>query len=203
MKVSEANYAWNVGEWEQVKAKVQEAHALADTTGIAIFTPMIWGTQAMGRLTEGDYHAAEDSTNLLQAVIHPSQRLALSQCSYYRAGIALMREDLRSAYQHATQALNASAPLCLPFLTGNCRIGLAKIFVELGEFEVAREALSQSLESARAIQSVITEIHCFLTMAQLSLKEDAEMKRRNSCEKGFKEHERVIRFAWNTGGGQK
>ncbi|HRI39831.1 MAG TPA: hypothetical protein PLO50_14850, partial [Nitrospira sp.] len=70
-KVSEANYAWNVGEWEQVKVNVQEAHAIADTTGITIFTPMIWGTQSMGRLTEGDYHGAEDSANLLQAVIHP------------------------------------------------------------------------------------------------------------------------------------
>ena len=170
-KVSEANYAWNVGDWEQVKVKVQEAHAIADTTGIAIFTPMIWGTQSMGRLTEGDYYGAEDSANLLQAVIHPTQRLALSQCSYYRAGIALMREELRSAFQYATHALNASAPLCLPFLTGNCRIGLAKILIELGEFETAREVLSASLESARAIHSVITEIHCFLTMAQLSLKE--------------------------------
>lgn len=199
-KVSEANYAWNVGEWEQVKLKIQEAHALADRTGIALFKPMIWGTQTMGRLTEGDHAGAESSANLLHAVTHASQRLAQGQCSFYRAGSALMRGDLQAAHQHATQAVTTTAPLGIPFLLGNCRVGLAKILIELGQFEVAREHLTESVESARIIRSVITEIHCCLTMAQLSIKEghaaEAERSLREGLQKAREGNHLCLDYWW-------
>ena len=56
-------------------------------------------------------------------------------------------------------------------MTGNCRVGLAKVLMELDERDKAREQLAAALEYARLIGSRTMEVHCFLTMAELLLKE--------------------------------
>ncbi|HEU5409076.1 MAG TPA: hypothetical protein VFU48_15000, partial [Nitrospira sp.] len=166
-KVMEANYAWNTSDRAQAKDKLQEAFTIAEEFGIHVFKPMVWGIQTYNALAAGDYQQGEVFIGFLDMMILSHHRLALGQCSFYRAGVFLMKGDLRSAYDHASQALNITAPLCLPFITGNIRVGLAKILIELNEMEKAQEQLNAALESARLIGSRTTEVHCLLTTAQL------------------------------------
>ena len=129
------------------------------------------GIQTYNALAAGDDREGERLADLLRMQTQHHQRLALGQNSFYRAGIALMRGELQSAHEHALQSLNLTEPLCLPFMTGNCRVGLAKVLMELGERDKAREQLAAALEYARLIGSRTMEVHCFLTMAELLLKE--------------------------------
>jgi tetratricopeptide (TPR) repeat protein len=158
-KVMEANYAWNISDRAQAKERLQEAAAIADEFGIHVFKPMVWGIQTYNALAAGDHREGEVFVDLLNRMTLHHQRLALGQCSYYRAGISLMKGDLKSAYDHVSLALSTTAPLCLPFITGNIRVGLAKVLVELNEMEKAQEQLNAALATARLIGSRTMEVH--------------------------------------------
>ena len=97
-----------------------------------------------------------------------------------------MSGDLKSAYDHALLALNTTAPLCLPFITGNIRVGLAKVLVELNEREKAQEQLSIALEGARLIGSRTMEVHSLLTAAELLLKEGQQQEAKAALEAGLR-----------------
>lgn len=56
-------------------------------------------------------------------------------------------------------------------MTGFCRLGLAKVLIELGRLDEARDQLHAVLKYARVMGSSITEVHCFLTIAQSFFKE--------------------------------
>lgn len=170
-RVMEANYAWNIGNRAKATEKLQEAFAIAEEFGIHVFKPMIWGIRTYNALAAGDHREGKVFVDFLNTMTFHQQRLALGQCCYYSAGLCFMNGDLKSAYDHALLALNTTAPLCLPFITGNIRVGLAKVLVELNEREKAQEQLSAALESARRIGSRTMEVHSLLTTAQLLLKE--------------------------------
>jgi DNA-binding SARP family transcriptional activator len=182
----EAHYAWNTSNWEQAREHFQEAMSLVETFGIHVFKPMVWGIQAYSSLAAGDDQEAERLAECVRAATQLHQRLALGQYSYYRAGIALMRGDHQSAREHASSALNTTIPLCLPFLTGNCRVGFAKVLAELGETATAHEQLHLALEGARIIGSSTIEIHCLLTMAQVLIKEGHVQEADASLREGLR-----------------
>lgn len=171
LNVMEANYAWNVRNHDQANERLAQALAIAEEFGIFVFKPMIFGILAYNALAAGDDNEGERLAHLLATILQPHQRLGQGQCSFYRAGISLIRNDLSAALHHATSALNTTAPLCIPFITGNCRVGLAKVFVELGEFSKAREQLDTALVYARTMRTSTTEVHCLLTLAQIFFKE--------------------------------
>ncbi len=169
--VMEANHAWNVRHHDQAKENLALAFEIAEEFGILVHKPMILGISAYNALAAGDDQEGERLADLLAAMIQPHHRLGQGQCSFYRAGVALLRNDLSSALHHATSALNTTASLCLPFMTANCRVGLAKVLVELGELVKAREQLDVALEYARTMRSSTIEVHCLLTLAQMFIKE--------------------------------
>lgn len=175
-RVMEANYAWNIGNRTQAKEKLQEAFIIAEEFGIDVFKPMVWGIRTYNALAAGDHREGKVFVDFLNSVPFHDQRLALGQVSFYRAGLSFINGDFKSAYDHALSALNTTAPLCLPFITGNIRVGLAKVLVELKEREKAQEQLDVALENARSIGSRTMEVHCLLTTAQLLLKEGQQQE---------------------------
>ncbi len=186
-KAMEANCAWFMRSQAQFTVKLQEALDLAETYGIVVLRPMIWGIQAIAALADGNDKEAERFLELTQGATHPGQRLALGQCSYYRAGIALMRGNPDSALGHARLAVNMTASLSLPFMTGYCRLGLAKALIEVGELKEARDQLNAVLEYALLMRSSVTEAHCFLTMAQSFFKEEGQVERgKESLREGLR-----------------
>ncbi len=186
LNVMEANYAWNVRNHNQADEKLAQALAIAEEFGILVFKPMIFGILAYNALAAGNDKEGERLAHLLARIIQPHQRLGQGQCSFYQAGISLLRNDLSAALHHATSALNITAPLCIPFITGNCRVGLAKVFVELGEFAKARQQLDMALEYARTMRSSTTEVHCLLTLAQIFFKEGQVAQGEESLHKGLR-----------------
>ncbi|MDI3466536.1 MAG: Transcriptional activator of maltose regulon, MalT [Nitrospira sp.] len=181
--VMEANYAWNVRNHAQAKEKLSQAFAIAEQFGIVVFKPQILGISTYNALAAGDDKEGERLADIMATEIQPHQRLAQGQRDFYRAGIALIRNDLPSAFQYATSALNTHISICLPFMTGNCRVGLAKVLVELGELAKAREQLNAALEYARIMRSSSTEVHCLLTEAQIFFKE-GQVERGNESLRG-------------------
>ena len=184
--VMEANWAWNVRDSTKAKENLSQALALAEKFGIVVFKPMILGISAYNALAAGDDKEAERLADLLETQIQSHHRLGLGQYSFYRAGISLIRNDLSAALHHATSALNTTAPLSLPFLTGNCRVGLAKVLLELGEFVKAREQLDQALEYARVMRCSTTEVHGLLTMAQIFFREGEVTQGNKSLREGLR-----------------
>lgn len=81
-KAMEANCAWFMRSQAQFTVKLQEALDLAETYGIAVFKPMIWGIQAIAALADGNDKEAERFLELTQEATHSGQRLALGQCSH-------------------------------------------------------------------------------------------------------------------------
>ncbi|WP_413935171.1 BTAD domain-containing putative transcriptional regulator [Nitrospira sp. BLG_1] len=169
--VMEANHAWNVRHHDQAKEKLARAQIIAEEYGILVWQPMIIGISAYNALAAGDDQEGERLAELIASKIQPHHRLGQGQCSFYRAGVALLRNDLSSALHHATSALNTTASLCIPFMTANCRVGLAKVLVEMGEFAKAREQLEEALEYARIMRSSLLEVHSLLSLAQLFFRE--------------------------------
>lgn len=186
LNVMEANYAWNVRNHNQADERLAQALAIAEEFGILVFKPMIFGILAYNALAAGNDKEGERLAHLLATIIQPHQRLGQGQCSFYQAGISLLRNDLSAALHHATTALNITAPLCIPFITGNCRVGLAKVFVELGEFAKARQQLDTALEYARTMRSNTTEVHCLLTLAQIFFKEGQVAQGEESLHEGLR-----------------
>lgn len=184
--VMEANYAWNVRNHDQANERLGQALAIAEEFGILVFKPMIFGIKAYNALAAGDDKEGERIADLLATALHPHQRLGQGQCSFYRAGVALIRNDLSAALHHATAALNITAPLCLPFMTGNCRVGLAKVLLELGEFVKAREQLDQALEYARVMRCSTMEVHGLLTMALIFFREGQVEHGNESLREGLR-----------------
>lgn len=184
--VMEANWAWNVRDHAKAKENLSQALALAEKFGIVVFKPMILGISAYNALAAGDDKEAERLADLLETQIQPHQRLAQGQRSFYQAGVSFLRNDLSSAFQHATSALNTHTSICLPFMTGNCRVGLAKVLVELGELAKAREQLNAALEYARIMRSNSTEVHCLLTMAQIFFQEGQVERGNESLREGLR-----------------
>lgn len=184
--VMEANYAWNMRNHDQANERLARALAIAEEFGILVFKPMIFGILAYNALAAGDDEEGDKRTNLLTGEIQSHQRLAIGQRDFYRAGVALMRNDLSSALQHATSALNTHISICLPFMTGNCRVGLAKVLLELGEFVKAREQLDQALEYARIMRCSTTEVHGLLTMAQIFFREGQVEQGNESLQEGLR-----------------
>lgn len=108
-KAMEASCAWFMRG--QFAVKLQEALDLAETYGIVVFKPMIWGIQAIAALADGEDRRAEKFQELTQKATRPGQRFALGQCIHYRAGIALMRGDLDLALDQAKLAVTMTASL--------------------------------------------------------------------------------------------
>ncbi len=186
LNVMEANYAWNVRSHNQANERLAQALAIAEEFGILVFKPMIFGILAYNALAAGDDKEGERLAHLLATIIQPHQRLGQGQCSFYQAGVSLLRNDLSAALHHATSALNTTAPLCIPFITGNCRVGLAKVLVELGELAKAREQLNAALEYARTMRSSTMEVHCLLTLAQIFFREREVERGNESLREGLR-----------------
>ncbi|MDC8449557.1 MAG: hypothetical protein LV473_14510 [Nitrospira sp.] len=184
--VMEANWAWNVRNHDHAKERLAQALAIADEFGILVFKGMILGISAYNALAAGDDQEGARLTDLLETQIQPHQRLAQGQRSFYRAGVSFLRNDLSSAFHHASLALDTTASLCLPFMTGNCRVGLAKVLVELGELAKAREQLNAALGYARVMRSSSTEVHCLLTLAQIFFKEGQVERGNESLREGLR-----------------
>ena len=184
--VMEANWAWNVRAHDYAKKRLAQALAIAEEFGILVFKGMILGISAYNALAAGDDNEGERLTDLLETQIQPHQRLAQGQRSFYRAGVSFLRNDLSSAFHHASLALDTTASLCLPFMTGNCRVGLAKVLAELGELAKAREQLNAALEYARVMRSSSTEVHCLLTLTQIFFKEGQVERGNESLREGLR-----------------
>ncbi len=183
--VMEANYAWNVRNHDQANERLAQALAIAEEFGVLVFKPMTFGILAYNALAAGDDQEGERLTDLCVSHIQPHHRLGQGQCSFFRAGVSLIRNELSAALHHATSALNTTASLCLPFMTGNCRVGLAKVLLELGEFVKAREQLDQALEYARVMRCSTTEVHGLLTMAQIFFREGQVEQGNESLREGL------------------
>ncbi len=185
-KAMEANCAWIMQNRAQFTVKIGEALDLAEAHGIVVFKPMLLGIRVIAALAEGDDKQAEKFLKLALEVIHPSQRLALGQCSYYRAAIAVMRGEPTSALEHATLAVTTTASLSLPFLTEYCRLGLVAVLIELGELAEARKQLDVVLGYARVMRSSITEVHCLLKRSQSFFNEGLVERGQESLREGLR-----------------
>lgn len=184
-KVTEANYYWNIRDQDRAKEKLNEASNIAQEFGIHVFKPMIVGIQTYNALATGDVQEAERLEKLLCAM-KLNQRLAMGQINFYRAGIGYIRGNFQSARTYASMALELTAPLCLPFMTGNCRVGFAKLLIELGETDLAQQQLETTLDYARIMRSRSTEVQCHLTRALLLLKEGRLEDSNNSLREGLR-----------------
>ncbi len=189
--VMEANYAWNLTNHAQAQEHLALALSIAEEFGILVFIPMIIGISAYNALAAGDDKEGERLADLIAKGLRPDQRLAQGQHSFYRAGVSLIRNDLPTARHHASCALSITSSLCLPFMTGNCRVGLAKVLVELGELAEARDQLDAALEYARLMRSSTMEVHCLLTMAQIFFKQGDAERGKESLRQGLRIASRI------------
>lgn len=191
-RIMEANLAWRNGDRDEAGLKIHEAHHIADMHGIVVLKSMVRWYELYHAVGDGDDREGERVANLLLAERHFHPRLTLAVCSFQRAGLALMKGDISTAYKHALFAVETVAPLNVPFIAGHCRLGLAKVLIELGEPVAAREHLKNVIDSARLMCSLWVEAHCLMTladsyllernveMANAYLREGLEIGRRNN-----------------------
>ncbi|MDF0668133.1 MAG: BTAD domain-containing putative transcriptional regulator [Nitrospira sp.] len=170
-KVMEAHYEWGTGHRAQATAKLEEAFGITERYGILVFRTMVRSCQAYYALTVGDDKEGERLTNFLQEENQFHQRFSLGLCSYYRAGASLIRGVLSSALDFALLAVETIGSLSLPHFEGLFRGGLAKVLIELGQIEKAREHLRTTLDYARVIRSPWRAAECRVTLAHSYLRD--------------------------------
>lgn len=175
-KVMEAHYAWATGNFSQAAAAFDEALYIANRFGILVFRPLVLSCQLLLALLIGDHADGETRVHAIFAENFRYSGLTIGQSHLQSAGIALLRGDGSTALTHASAALATLAPLCLPFFTSSCLMGLAKVLIELRQFEEARKRIGEALNLARVIRSpwlesmgLVTLAHSYLHEARMEL----------------------------------
>lgn len=171
LKVMEAHYAWATGNFSQAAATFDEALHIADRFGILVFRPLVLSCQLFLALLIGDHADGETRAHAVFAENFRHSGLTIGQSHLQSAGVALLRGNASTALTHATAALATIAPLCLPFFTCNCLTGLAKVVIELGQFEKARKRIGEALDLARVIRSPWLESMGLISLAYSYLRE--------------------------------
>lgn len=161
----EGNYAWCIGAHEDAVKKFQAALEVTQAFGMPMFNTLLYGMCVYCALSAGDIKQAEAYLNKAEAANHFSRRYILSQLSFLRAGIALMKGDFSAALLHAQTALEETEPLGRPFITAKCRLGLAQVLIEVGDVKTARSHLAQANAYARTMNSNMLELQCLLVEA--------------------------------------
>lgn len=170
-KAMEAHYAWGTGHPAQATAKLDEALGIAERYGLHVFRTLVRACQACNASVVGDNQGMERFADLLEEENHFHQQLSHGLCSHYRAAASLIRGDFSSALDFAVSAVEEISSLCLPYFAGYVRNGMAKVLIELGETERAREHLGSTIEYARVMRSPWGKAECHMMFAHSYLRD--------------------------------
>lgn len=181
----EGNYAWCIGAHEDAVKKFQAALEVTQAFGMPMFDTMLYGMCVYCALSAGDVKQAETYLNKAEAANHLSRRYILSQLSFLRAGIDLMKGDVSASLLHAQTALEKTEPLGRPFITAKCRLGLAQVLIEVGDLKKARSHVANAIAYARTMNSQMLELQCWLVEAYGFLKARKGLEALEPLRKGL------------------
>lgn len=184
-KVMEAHHAGFSGNKSDARTRLAEAFAIADGHGIDTFKSMVRGCQLYHALLAGDDGEGERLAEMLLVEQGLHKPLTVAVGHFQRAGIALIRGDVLSAHTHAQLAVEITASLNLPYFLGNCRIGLAKVLIEMGSTKKARELLRLVIAFSTLLRSSMVEALCLLTVGDSYLRESRTKRANLYLQKGL------------------
>lgn len=199
LTLMEGHCAWGTGHPDQAGAKFGDALRIVEKHGIHVFKTQVRACQAYSALVIGDDQDAERIADLLQEENQSRQRFSLGLYYFYRAGISLIRGDLPSAREFALSALHTTDSLSVPHFAANFREGMAKILIESGEIEKARDLLTTAIGYARAMRSHWGEVRCLMTLAHSYLREKQSHLVDEYLGEGLKvaqRHDHVVLDIW-------
>lgn len=198
-RVTEGNYAWCTASHQLAEKKFREGLHITQKAGMPLLDCWLYGVSAYSALAAGDSRAAQVFLDKVEALNDLQRKHAISQVWFLRAGVALLQNDLTSALDHASNAMELHEALGRPFAIASNRIGLAQILIEVGDVEKARFHLEKAIHYARTMNSSLLEHQSLLVEAYSWIKQGEEHKALTPLREGLRiarENDYLILDLW-------
>lgn len=174
LKAFEAMYYSLKGMHQSCLTVVSDGLKVARSTGVNTMLYQILTHGAASCLGAGDIDRAEELLDEASRITDDSQRMNIAYYHYLMAWKHLLLDDLLSASEHITIALDLVLRVGFPFMEAMFRHGMAQILFEQGEYKKATRNLAMALQIGRNMKSHMIEYMCLLSRAYFSLKQGKE-----------------------------
>ncbi len=194
LKDIESMYYMLTADRDKCRKAVYEGIAIAESSGVDVWTTHLLSNGVGGALGAGDLDEAEELLAKMREGSREVRRLDLCNFHYYSAWLAMLREDLVDAHREAKTALRLATETGCPFYVMLCRTAVAQALAELGDERRAASQLRRVHEGAREINNPLFEFMSLMVYAHSAFEHGRERSAINSLryamgvgrEHGFK-----------------
>ncbi len=176
LKAFEAMYFSLKGAHESCLSVVSDGLKAVRATGVKTMLYQILTHGAASCLGTGDIKRAEELLEEALRNTDDSQRVNVAYYHYLMAWKYLLLDDLVSAFEHITIALDLVVRIGFPFMEAMFRYGMAQILFEQGEYRGAFRNLTTTLRIGHNMKSHMIEYMCLLSEAYFAFKHGKEYK---------------------------
>ena len=174
LKNVEAMYYMFTGRSEPCLEAGFNGLAIAEETGVHIWTYLIMSHCVAGALCEGDLDRSGELLKEMASHSAEARRMDNILFYHYTAWEALLKHKVLHALHHQEIALRLAREVGSPYLEGLCHFGMAQVLFEQGIYKKARSHLARTQQIARRMRSHILEFMCLLTRAYFALEKGSE-----------------------------
>lgn len=165
----ESMYYMVAGEYGPCLETVRDGIKIANSSGVHIWTNSLLINGAGGALGAGDLTTAQELLDQLDRQAMSRRNFDSCMFHYFSAWLAMLKNDLRDAYNHQLSALREATEMGLAFVQVLCQLGLAQLLFACGDDRKGGYHLRQLRERAKNIKNHLLEFMCFLVYAQIAL----------------------------------
>ncbi len=163
---TEAMHAWLSANFEQSQKAVQAGLSLADKSGIHIWDFILRVQEAYLALESCSADQWSSYLEKILAIMDENGRLHQAHYYYLAALEALRQKNHERALLHVRRALQAVVELGTPYPDAlNC-LAMARILVELAEYDEAQIWLNKTTTLAEQINSSFLDFNLYLAQAE-------------------------------------
>lgn len=173
-KIWEGHYYWCLGSYQESALVHQQITATANETGVHLFDAQAAQMMVYCALSAGDVASAQHWHEAAEALIDRRNLLQLAQQAVLNAGILLLQGNPKAALKAAQYGLECHDKGGAPYPLAENRLVLARILIDLGQTQSARDLVSAVVPFARQMRSPLLEQQCLLIEAWSWVKDNVE-----------------------------
>ncbi len=165
----ESMYYMVVGRFDECMKAVEDGLAIVDSSGVTLWKNSLLINGISAALGIGDLETAERLLEQIDNKTLLSRRF--DQCLSYgcHAWLALMKNDLLTAYQHQKDAYRIATEMGMPFFEVLCGLPLAQILYACGDERKSAAQMRKVRSIAKTIKNRLLEFMSLTVYAQLAL----------------------------------
>ncbi len=155
----QAVWGWNTATWEVCEPAIRAGLEVAERTGVHVLDIEVLSQGVYCCASVGQVEAAEAYLRQLAPLVVRSGRLSQGHYHYVAGLVALVKQDLKLAREHASLSLRCSMECGAPIPVCLSRLSVAHLLFMAGERHEATVHLDEALSTARRIGSLHLEYH--------------------------------------------